>query len=84
MLGIGNYVAPLPIPLIVSDLTHLSENYGTSSVEIKIIFDRMRLDMIAKSIEGQITKTYLNKLRLCCGVYECTDGGVIISNDELC
>ena len=35
LLGIVNAVDPLPIPLIVSALTHLSDNCGTSTVDIK-------------------------------------------------
>ena len=34
MIGIGNSVAPLPIPLTVSALTNLSDGTQTQSVEI--------------------------------------------------
>ena len=37
--------------------------------------------MTSKSIEGSITKTYINKLRLHCGVYELINYEGIISND---
>ena len=37
--------------------------------------------MIAKEIEGSITKTSTNKLRLHRGEYEWADSGSIISND---
>ena len=36
--------------------------------------------MIAKEIQCSITKTYLNKLRICRGVHEWADTGVLIIN----
>ena len=81
LLGIGNSVAPLTSPLKVSDLTHLSNGNQTQSVEIKIFFDRVRSDMIAKAIEVSITKKSVKKLRLHRGLYEWTYYGGLISND---
>ena len=46
LLRIVNYVSPLPITFKVRDLTHLSDNCGTLSVEIKKFFDRVHSYMI--------------------------------------
>ena len=35
MLGNGNFIDPLPIPLQVSSITYLSYNYRTQATEIK-------------------------------------------------
>ena len=50
----------LPNSLIVSALTNLAG----SSQEVNKLYYRMSSDMIAKSIEGLITKKYFKKLRL--------------------
>ena len=52
LLGIVNYVDPLPSPLTLSALTQLSDNGGTSAVGIQNFFDRLSSDIIAKAIEG--------------------------------
>ena len=53
----GNQV--LQNPLIVSDLKNLEKNVK----EVQHFYDRLHSDMTAKSIEGSITKTSLNKRR---------------------
>ena len=63
IVNIGNIV--LPNPLVVSDLQNLDNN----AQEVQNFYDRVRSYMIANSIEVSITKTYLNKLRLCIGEY---------------
>ena len=64
LLGIVNFIAPLPSPLTASPLTHLSDGRGTQARLINIFFHRVRSDIIVKAIEGSITKIYLKKLRL--------------------
>ena len=60
MKRIGNvYIAPSN-PVLVSALINLS----TSNQEVKTIYDWVRLDMIAKAIDGSITNKYFKKLRL--------------------
>ena len=51
LIFIGNVgLNPLPRPLTISSLTHLSDNCETSAIEIKKVVDMVRSDMIAKSI----------------------------------
>ena len=45
------------------------------------LYDRVHSDMIAKAIQGSITKTYPKKLRIHRGEYELEDSGGIIKND---
>ena len=60
LLGIGNVVNILPDPLVVSSLRNLSNN----TQEVQNLYTRVSSDMISKSIEVSITKTYLKKIRL--------------------
>ena len=49
-----------------------------------LFYDRLRSDMIAKEIEGSITKIYLKKLRIYCRKYDWTySGGLIRFMDPL-
>ena len=78
MIGIGNVgIAPLLYPWKLSYMTYL---YDVNAIEINNFYDRLCSDMIAKSIEVSITKTFLKKLRLHHGVYEWADSGRIIIN----
>ena len=61
---IGNVVAPLPIHLAVSALTHLSYVTQIKAVEIKNSFNRVRSDMISKAIEWYIFKNLSGNLGL--------------------
>ena len=62
LTSIGNVVNSLPNPLIVSYILNLA----TSAHEVKNLYDRVRSYRIAKAIEGSITITCHNKLRLHC------------------
>ena len=42
--------------LIVSNLIHLYDDHGTQTTEVKKNYYRVFSDMIAKAIEGSITK----------------------------
>ena len=55
----------LPNPLVVSSLQKLSKN----SQKVQIFYDRVRSYIIDKAIEGSITNTYINKIRLHIGGY---------------
>ena len=78
LLGIGNVVNQLlPNPLVVSYL----QNLDGSAQGVQNFYDRVRSDMIAKAIEGSITKIHINKIRLHRGGYEWDEAGGIISND---
>ena len=78
LIGIGNVGnKSLPNTLVLSDLQNLSG----STQEVQKFYVRLRSDMIAKSIEGSITKKYPKKLRLFQGEYERSDAGGLIRND---
>ena len=59
--GIGNVNQVMPKYLIVSALTPLS---GSNVILIQHFNYRVQSDVIAKAIEGQITNTNLEKLRI--------------------
>ena len=73
--NVGNDV--LTNPLIVLYLLNLA----TSAQELQNLYDRVLSDMIAKEIEGPITKEFIKKIRLHRGEYECTDSGGIMMSD---
>ena len=75
---IGNVNQILPNPFTVSYVTQLDVG---NIIKIQIFHDRMRLDMIAKSIKGSIKNTYISKLRLHHREYEWTYDGGLIRND---
>ena len=55
-------------------------NVSTSEQEVQNFYDRVHSDMIAKVIEGSITKISFKKLRLHRREYEWADTGGIIRN----
>ena len=61
--NVGNQV--FPKTLVVRAL----QNLGKNAQELQNLYNRVRPDMIAKAIEGSITKTFLKKLRLKRGEY---------------
>ena len=77
LIGIGNVVNQvLPKPLVLSDL----QKFDASSQEVQKFYDKLRLDIIANAMEGSITKTYLQKIRLYREEYEWADAEGFISN----
>ena len=64
MSEIGNVIDPLPRPFNVSTLTHLSNNNGNQANDIQHFYDRERSYITENTIEGSITKTSIQKLRL--------------------
>ena len=73
--NVGNNI--LPKLLVVSTLI----NSANTPQEVHNLYDRVRLDMISKAIEGSITKTSLNKTRLHQKKYDWDDTGGLIRND---
>ena len=55
-MKIGYDVAPLPIPLEVSALVHLSDGHVTQSTGIQHFYDRVSSYIIDNAIDGSITK----------------------------
>ena len=60
LAGIGIFGNALPKTLIVSDVLNLA----TSTQQVQNFHEKVRSDMIAKSIECSIKKTYLKKLSI--------------------
>ena len=62
-------------------LTQIYNGHATQATEIQYFYDRLCSDMVSKSIEGSITKTYLKKIRLHNGEYYWTYDWGLKSND---
>ena len=77
LIGNRNFNTPLKKPLVVKDLQNLAIN----TKEVKNFFYRVQSYMITKAIEGLITRTSLNKIRLHQREYGWSDGGGFIRNE---
>ena len=75
--GIGNQAGDPPHPLEYDELDDLDGN----AIQRSCFYDRVRSDMIAKAIEGHITKQSMKKLRLENRFYEWKGADGTVRND---